>query len=137
MRAASHSSHQRTLWLTAQFLLIQTAEAEVFHLEKFVDAIMRSFTTKSGLFHAAEGSDLVGDQPGVNAHHSVFERLGHSPDPTHVAAKKIAGETELGIVRQLNRFFILVKPEKWSHGTERFFPGYLHLGRHIREHRRL
>src|SRR5882757_2440135 len=99
-------------------LTIQTAEAEVFHLKKLIDAVMGPFAPKSGLLHAAERCRLGRDQTRVDADHSAFELIGDAPNSSDIAAKKVTGETEFGIIRKLNRFLLFVKPEERSDGSE-------------------
>jgi hypothetical protein len=103
-------------------LTVQTAEAEVFHLKKLIDAIMGSFAPKSGLLYSAERCRLGGDQTRVDADHSVFELIGNAPNPSDITPKKVTGETEFGIIRKLNRFLIFVEPEERSNGSECFVP---------------
>src|ERR1700730_14690675 len=95
--------------------------------------IMGPFAPKTGLLHAAERCRLSGDQTRVDADHSAFELIGNAPNPSDIAAKKVTGETEFGIIRKLNRFLIFVKPEERSNGSECFLPSNFHLGRHIRK----
>jgi ParB family chromosome partitioning protein len=104
-------------------LPVQTTETEVFHFKELVDAIMGTFAPQPGLLNAPERYGLCGDQAGVNTDHSVFETLGNAPDPPDVATKKVAGETEFGVIRELNDFLILVKAKKRSNRSEGFLPG--------------
>src|ERR1700694_1204751 len=108
-------------------LVIEAAEAEVFHLQEFLDAIMRPLATEPGLFNPAKRSNLVGDKASVNTNHSRFQPFSSSPDATDVATVEVTGETEFGVVGHLNGFFIGLKPEERSQGPESFFASDLHL----------
>src|SRR5260221_14263223 len=50
------------------------AHAQIFHLEVFVDAVLRALAAQSRLLDAAERRDLVRDDAGVDADNSVLER---------------------------------------------------------------
>src|SRR6478736_4065233 len=50
------------------------AEANVFDLHEFLDAIFRAFAAETGEFYAAEGGFRRRDQAGIDADHAVFQR---------------------------------------------------------------
>lgn len=57
----------------------EAADVEGFHLQIFLDADLGALAAEAGLFDTAEGSDLGRDQAGVEADHTGFERLTHTP----------------------------------------------------------
>src|ERR1700680_2115630 len=57
-----------------------SAHADIFHLDIFFDAVLRSLAPHARLLDAAEGCHLGGDEPRVHSDHAVFERFGNAPD---------------------------------------------------------
>src|ERR1700722_7579924 len=135
--APYHPERLRGCVFAIRNLSIQAAEAEVFHFEKLIDSVMRSFAAKSGLLHAAERHRLSGNQAGVDADHSVFQFLGDAPNSPDVATKKITGQTEFGVVGKLNGLLVFVKPEDRSNRSECFLPSNFHFGRYLCQDGRL
>src|SRR5215510_4995652 len=58
---------------TSATLPVKPTKAEVFYFHEFIDAVVRTLTTKPRLFHAPKWSNFVRDQPGVDAHHAAFK----------------------------------------------------------------
>src|SRR6516164_6334681 len=120
-----------------QFLSVDAAEAEVFDLEEFLDAVFRAFAADAAFLHAAEGRDLGRDDALVDADDAVFEGLGDAPDAADVAAVEIGGETEFSVVGHFHRLVVgleAVERRDWAKGL---LLGDDHVGRHIGQYRRL
>ena len=80
-------------------LAVDAAHAEVFDLEKFLDAVFRAFAADAAFLHTAEGGDLGRDDALVDADDAVLEpprpyarcRPGHALprcSPNTVPARK-------------------------------------------------
>ena len=54
---------------------LNAPHAQVLDLEELLDPVHRPFPPEARLFHSAKRGDLVGNDPRVNAHDTVFERL--------------------------------------------------------------
>src|SRR5439155_1797528 len=78
---------------------VDAAEAEVFDLEKLLDAVVRALAADAAFLHAAERRDLGRDDALVDADDAVFEGFGNPPDAADVAAVEIGGEPEFGVIR--------------------------------------
>src|ERR1022692_3090063 len=113
------------------------AHAYVFHLDIFIDAVLRSFATDARLLDAAERRDFRGDEPRVNAYHPVFERLGHAPDAPDVARVKVRGEAEFGTVGELDDFFVGLESQQQRDRAAGLLAEDLHVRGHAGEHSRL
>src|SRR5688500_349531 len=100
-------------------LFVDAAHAQVFDLEEFLDAVLGAFAADSRFLHAAEGRDLVGDDPDVDADDAVLERLGHAPDAADVTAVEIGREAELGIVGELDQLLLGLEAEERRNRAER------------------
>src|SRR5437016_4450249 len=61
-------------------LPVDAAEAEVFDLEEFLDAVVRALAADARFLHAAERRDLGRDDAFVDADDAVFQGLGDPPD---------------------------------------------------------
>src|SRR5260370_4905010 len=70
---------------------VDGADAEVFDLEEFLDAVFRAFACDAAFLHAADGGDLGRDDALVDADDAVFEGLGDAPNAADVAAVEIGG----------------------------------------------
>jgi len=55
-------------------------ETEILDLYKLVDAVLRTFSTETRFFDAAEGRDLGGYEPGINADNAGLQRFSNSPN---------------------------------------------------------
>ena len=111
--------------------LFESAKAEVFDFEEVIDAIVRTFASKSRLFDSAERGHFVGDESCVDANHPAFQRLRRPPDAADVTAVKIAGETEFGVVGHGNALLVAFETEERSQWPERLFLRDFHLGCYI------
>src|SRR5690606_16667852 len=98
---------------------------------------MRAFATEAGFLHAAEWSNLGRDDAFVYAHDAVFERFTDAPDAADVPRVEVRGETELGVVGELDGFLLGLEAEQRRNWAERLLARDLHLCRHVRDHRRL
>src|SRR5271163_448341 len=114
-------------------LLGDSTKTEVFDFQIFLDAIFGTFAAQAGLLDAAEGSDFGGDEAGVDADDAVFEGFGDTPDAGDVAAIKISGEAEFGVVGEGDGFGFAAKTEERCDGAESFFAGNHHLRSDFRE----
>ena len=82
-------AHEQTVHATRlgqQRLAVQTADQQVFDFQIIVHAVVRAFAAEAGLFDAAKRRGFVGDNPGVDADHAVFQLLSRPPDAADVAA---------------------------------------------------
>src|SRR5215207_6734770 len=102
---------------------VDAAEAEVFDLEEFLDAVLRALAADAAFLHAAERRDLGRDDALVDADDAVFERLGDAPDAADVAAVEIGGEAELGVVGHLDRLGIGLEAVERRDRAEGFLLG--------------
>src|SRR5438270_7670192 len=118
-------------------LPVDTAHAEVFDFEEFLDAVFRAFAADAAFLHAAERGDLGRDDAFVDADDAVFERLGDAPDAADVAAVEIGGEAELGVVGHLDGLALGLEAVERGDRAEGFLLGDDHVGRHIGQYRRL
>ncbi len=114
-----------------------TSEAEVFHLEIFVDTIFRTFAAKARFLDAAKGCDLGRDEAGVDADDPIFERLRNFPHSSDIAAIEIGSQTELGIVCESYGVRFGFEAEERRYRSESFFPGNRHCRGNASEDRRL
>ncbi|MNZ78193.1 hypothetical protein D3C78_967580 [compost metagenome] len=89
------------------------------------------------MFDATERRDLVGDQPGVDPDHAVFQLLGDLEHPGDIAAVEVRGQAVLGGVGQRNDFFVAVEAHQRRHRAEDFFFQQLHARADIGQHGRL
>src|SRR5271170_1265810 len=94
-----------------EWLAAKPTETEVFDFEEFFNAVMGTFATESRLFDSAKRRHLVRDESGVNTHHSRFQPLRGSPDPSDIATVEVAGETKFSVVGPLNGLLIGLKTE--------------------------
>src|SRR5512147_1882045 len=67
-------------------LFLDSAHANVLHLDELLAAVLGAFAPQAGLLHAAKRRDFGGDEAAIHAHHAVFERFRHAPDAADVAA---------------------------------------------------
>ena len=77
---------------------IDAPQAHVLDLEVILDAVLGSLAAVAGLFHAAEGSDLGGNDALVDPYNSVLEALGHAPDAADVTRVEVGREAEGRVV---------------------------------------
>src|SRR6266699_870070 len=108
-------------------LAIQAAEAKIFHLEELFDSVMRSLAAQSRLFDTSKWCNFVGDQAGVNAHHSAFQAFGYPPDPADIATKEIACKSEFGVIGKTDRIFVGIESEQGRQRTKCLFVRDFHL----------
>src|SRR5690349_21720880 len=97
------------------------ADADVLELGELEDAVLRAFAARAALLHAAEGRDLGGDQPGVQADDAVFQRLGDSPGTRQVTRVDVGRQPELGVVGEADGLRIVFDLEQRRHRAEGFF----------------
>lgn len=114
----------------------EPADVEALHFEIFLDAALRALPAKTGLFDAAEGSDLGRDRPCVQADHPEFERFGDTPGAFQAPGVEVGRKAEGCGVGDADRLFLVVETEKRGNGSEGLFAGKLHLGRRTTEHHR-
>lgn len=67
----------------------QAAEANVLHLQVLVDAVLGAFGAQAGLFHPPKQRLRGRQQPLVDSNHPHLQRLGHTPDLTHVLREEV------------------------------------------------
>ena len=77
---------------------LKTTKTHVFNVGEFIDAVFRSFTTKSRFLHATERSFDAGQNAFVNSNHADFKPLGYAPHLAHVTRVKVALNTAASIV---------------------------------------
>src|SRR6266705_2481992 len=109
-------------------LAVDAAHAEIFDDQIVLDPVLRSFPPHARFLHAAEGCDFGGDDAGVDADDSVFERLGDAPDAVDVAAVEVRREAEFGVVGEPDRFFFVLEAEEWRDRAEGLLLRYFHAG---------
>src|SRR4030095_11788822 len=82
---------------------------QILRLEPLLDAVLRALAPDARFLHAPERRDLGRDEPGVDPHDSVFERLRHAPDASDVASVEVGGETVRRAVGDLDRLLLAGK----------------------------
>jgi len=112
----------------AQRSTINIPQAQILHLHVFVDAVRGAFAPQAALLDAAKGHVLGGNQAGVDAHHAVFERLGHAEDAAHVARIKVARQAELGGVGRGYGLLLGAEAKYRRQRPESFFARAQHAG---------
>ena len=96
-----------------------------------------AFPAEAGCLDPAKRGRLGGDDAFIDAHHAVFQRLGHAHDPAHIAAVAVGGQAKLGVVGHCNRLLFGIEAEQWRDRAEGLFPRDAHPGRHAGQHRGL
>src|SRR5712671_3470154 len=119
------------------FLSRDAAEAHIFDFEELVHSILGTFAAEAGFLHAAEGRDLGGNDSGVDADNSVFERFGDAPNAGHVSPVEVRSQPEFRVIREGNRLRIRLEPEERRDWTEGFFTRDGHLRRDAGKNGRL
>ncbi|MNJ43952.1 hypothetical protein D3C77_389820 [compost metagenome] len=89
------------------------------------------------MFDATERRDLVGDQPGVDPDHAVFQLLGDLEHPGDIAAVEVRRQAVLGGVGQGDDFLVAVEAHQCRHRAEDFFFQQFHARADIGQHGRL
>src|SRR4051812_13252183 len=118
-------------------LLVEAADQHVFHLEVFLDAVLRAFAAEARVLHAAERRHLGRDDAGVRADDADLHPFRDAEDAADVAAVEVAGEAELGVVGELDHLVLALEADERRHGAEGFLEGHDHVRRDVRDHRRL
>ena len=70
------------------------------------------------MLNASERRDFRGEQPGVDADDSVFQRFRNAPDSRNVLGEKVGSQPVYRIVRKLDDFLFGFEFEKRSNRTE-------------------
>ena len=96
--------------------------------------MVRAFAAQAGLFDAAKGHVLGGQDADVDADHAVLQRLADAENAAHVAAVEVAGQAELGGVGGVDRLLLGLEPEHRGKGAKGFFLGAQHVGAGIGDH---
>src|SRR5690242_8100168 len=118
-------------------LRVDAAEQDVLHLEVFLEAVLRALAPEARLLDAAEWGDLRGDDAHVRADDAGLHLLRHTEDAADVAAVEVAGEAELGVVREADDLVLRLEADERRDWAERLFKGDDHVGRDVRHHGRL
>src|SRR3954467_6195762 len=118
-------------------LLVEAADQHAFHLEVFLDAVLRALAAEARVLHAAKRRDLGRDDAGVRADDADLHLFRDAEDAADVAAVEVAGEAELGVVGELDHLVLAFEANEWRHRAEGLFVGNDHLGRDVRDHGRL
>src|SRR5450830_400430 len=100
------------------------AQAEIFDFQVVFDAVLGTFTAQARGLDAAERRDFVGDQPGVDTDHAVFQGLGHTEYTAQVTGVEVGGQAELGVVGHRDHFGFVLEAEQRRQWTEGFFLGH-------------
>src|ERR1700720_2056779 len=108
-------------WAVRTALRSNTAEAEIFDFDVFIDAVLGAFAAEAGFFYAAKGRDLGGNNSSVDADDAVFQGLGDAPDAGNVAAVEISSETKFSIVRERNGVRFCFEAKERRDRAEGFF----------------
>src|SRR5690349_15021235 len=135
--SAGRARRKSSLNSSPRKLRVDAAEQDVLHLEVFLEAVLRALAPQSRLLNAAERSDFGRDDADVRADDAGLHFLRHAEDAADVAAVEVAGEAELGVVREANDFILRLEANERRHGAERFLEGDDHVGRDVRHHGRL
>ena len=69
---------------------LETAEAHVFDVGVFVNAVFGAFATESRLLDSTKRRFNTGHNALVDTDHSHLQALGHAPDLSHVARVEVA-----------------------------------------------
>src|SRR5471030_3303094 len=107
------------------------AQAEVFDFQVIFDAVLGAFTAQARRLDAAERRDFVGDQPGVDADHAVFQGFSHTEHTAQVTGIEVRSQTELGVVGHRDHFGFVFEAEQRRQWTEGFFLGHGSVLRHV------
>ena len=92
---------------------------------------------QAGFLDPAERGGGVGDDPLVDAHHAVFQPLGHPPDAPHVAGVEVGGQAGAGVVGQGDALGLGVEGDERRHRPEDLVGRYGHGVRHVFQDGRL
>jgi len=111
---------------------LNSAHADIFQFEVFIQTVFRPFASQARLLDAAEWPYFIGHDAGIDADHAVFELFGNPPDAAHVARIEIAGKAILRIVRRRDDFFLAAEFRHWRHRAESLFMHDLHRRADIR-----
>ena len=109
------------------------AQAEVFDFQVILDPVLGAFTAQARGLDAAERRHFVGDQPGVDADHAVFQGFGHTEYTAHVLRVEVRRQTELGVVGHRDHFGFVFEAEQRRQRTKGFFLGHGRVFRHVDE----
>src|ERR1700730_1066527 len=88
-------------------------------------------------FMPPKGAISVEMMPSFDADDAVFERLGDTPDAADVAAVKIGGEAEFGVVGHLDCLVLALEAVERRDRAKGLLLGDNHIGLHIGQDRRL
>src|SRR5690606_20330029 len=89
----------------------QAADAGVLDVQVVVDPVFGALASDAGLLDAAEGCNLGGDQPLVDADEAVFEGLRDAEGTAEVARVEIAGEAEFRVVGEPHGLRLVLEAE--------------------------
>src|SRR6516164_10121138 len=109
----------------------------VFDLDIFFHAVTRAFATEPALLHAAEGRNLGGDKPGIDADHAGLQRFGNPPDAAEIAGVEIGGKTERRVVAERDDLRLILEAEYRRERSKGFLMRDQGIRPHVGKHSRL
>src|SRR5690606_21976238 len=111
--------------------------AEILHFEIILDAVFRALAAVAAFLHAAERRHFGRADALVGADEAVFQRLRHAPHAPDVPAVVIGGETELGVVGELDRIVFRLEAEQRRDRPKGLLAENLHIRLGVGENGRL
>src|SRR5262245_22548119 len=93
-----------------------TAYAQVLELRVVQESAVGALPAESGLLDAAKGGHFGRNQPGVDSHNAVLERLADPPGPGQVAGVEVRGQAKLRVVRHADGIGLRLEPEQGRDG---------------------
>src|SRR6476469_1119297 len=112
------------------------SHAQVFGLEPFVDAVLRSLAPDARFLDASERGDFGRDDAGVDPEDAVLQRFGHAPHARHVATVEVARQPVRRVVGLAHRLVLGREPADAGHRAERLLAADRHGVGDAGQHRR-
>src|SRR5690606_22556255 len=117
--------------------LLDSPQAQVFHLHELLDAVLRPLAADARFLDAAERRHPVGGDAGIDADDAVLERLGHPPDAADITGVEVGREAEFGGIGHGDALGLGREAEQRRHRTEGLVARHDHVGGDVAQKGRL
>ena len=117
----------------SQDTLLKVSEAEVLDLGVLVDPVLGALAADAGLLDATEGALGAGHHALVDADHAGLHLLADAPALADVVGVEVAGQTDGGVVGEVDGLLLLGELHDGEDGAEDLVLEDLHLGGEVGE----
>src|SRR5258706_14704203 len=88
----------------------EATDGGIFDFEETFDAVFRTLAADAGLFHAAEGRHLGGDDAFIDADDAVLQTFHDPEDAPDIARIEIGGKSVFGVIGHADGVGFLFEP---------------------------